>query len=473
MNLLLLEDNKNQSALINDFLSDNFKVIKAYSLSEAKKKVSSHIDIIVADIRIDKEKNAGISYLKWVKRNFPQIPIIMITGYGNVSLAVEAMKLGAEDFLEKPLDLEKLELIINKVLKRKRIEEENIFLKKRLEKLEQNRIIGSSKIIQEIREKIKIAAEDGDVNVFIQGETGTGKELIANAIHKSGKRSNGPFISESLKAKEGELLPGLLFGYEKGAFTDAKSKYKGLFEQAAGGVLFLDEIAELDEGTQSKLLRIIEKREFTRLGGTKEISVDFQLITATSQDIEKLVESNKLRKELYYRLVVFPIYTPSLRDHKEDIPELANYFLYLLSEEGRTTAKEIKNDVIDALMKKDWKGNIRELRSFIETAAIYANVEKSKKIGLNHFEVFGLGKKKDASLKINVDSVEKKKAKVELNAIEDALQNMEGRKGEIYKVLGYSHRDYPRRKVKNIKKRFPDLIDKFTLIKKAYFKKKN
>lgn len=471
MNLFILEDDKKQANAIRNYFSDKFDVFYACNLTEAKKNLTDSIDIILADIRINENSNAGIDYLKWAKQNFSHIPIIMITGYGNVSLAVEAMKLGAEDFFEKPLDLEKLEIIINKVLKKKRLEKENIFLRKRLEKLEQNRIIGSSKIIQKIKEKIKIAADDGDITVFIQGETGTGKELISNAIHKSGKRSNGPFVSESLKAKEGELLPGLLFGYEKGAFTDAKSQYIGLFEQAAGGVLFLDEIGELDESTQSKLLRIIEQREFTRLGGTKEISVDFQLITATSQDIENLVESNKISKELYYRLVVFPIFTPPLRDHKEDIPELANYFLFLLSKEGRTTAKKISDDVFDALMKKEWKGNIRELRSFIETAAIYANVEKSKTIELHHFDVFGLGKKKKTSLSRKGDSVERKKSEIELNSIEDALHKMDGRKSVIYKVLGYSHRDYPRRRVRKIEGIFPDLIDKFPLLKKAYIKR--
>lgn len=471
MNILILEDDRDQAGEMKEYFSDKFFTTIAFDILEAKKATCNSVDIIISDINIGDNPKAGIDYLKWVKKNFPKTPIIMITGYGNIGLAVEAMKAGAEDFLEKPIDLQKLELILARVLEKGKIERENQFLRNRIRKLEQNAIIGRSEVIEEIRKKLKIASDDGNITVFITGETGTGKELIANSIHKSGRRSGGPFISESLKAKEGELMPGLLFGYEKGAFTDAKSQYVGLLEQAESGVLFLDEIAELDLDTQSRLLRVLETRSFTRLGGTKEIRVDFQLITATSKDISSLVEDNRFQKELFYRLMVFPIHVPPLREHKEDIPELSNYFLSILFKDGRTRATSISREVFDAFQQREWKGNVRELRSYVETAALYANLEASERIELKHFEVFGLvASRKKRSHSIS-NTVEKQKAEIELQNIEDALKASSGKKGSLYKLLGYSHRDYPRRRIRAIEKKYPKMLRSFPEIKRAFIKK--
>jgi len=470
--ILILEDDKQLQNRLKRMLNEEYKVLTAGDISTAQEKISTNTDMVLADIRLEEDKKGGIEYLKWIKQRYPEIPVIMMTAYGSIELAVEAMHLGAEDFLPKPINIDNLEMVLQRVFEKERLQKEVQILRQEIQKQDPKEIIGESRVIREVKEKITIAAMDSQITVLIHGESGTGKELIARAIHREGKRNRQPFIGESLKSREGDLLGSILFGHEKGAFTDAEKQHKGLFEQADGGVLFLDEIAELDKDTQTKLLRVIEEKKFYRMGGNEEVEVDIQLITATNADLFSMMNDGQFREDLYYRLMVFPINIPPLRERKEDIPLLAHHFLKKLYGQGRTTAHEITDQVIEMMMKNPWKGNVRELKNFIESAALYAGIEKQVAIMPRHCLKFSepnqyLDAPKPAIPKEGINLPEKL-AEIELSYIEEALSLKNGKKKEIYRLLGYNHRDYPRRLVKRYVKKHSNLVNKFPLIKKEF-----
>ncbi|MEA1900325.1 MAG: sigma-54 dependent transcriptional regulator [Thermodesulfobacteriota bacterium] len=470
--ILVLEDDRSYLQRLERVLSDDFTVVTAADIKTAQAKITNRVDLVLSDIRLENENKGGIEFLQWVKTLYPKIPVVMMTAYGSVDLAVEAMRLGAEDFLQKPINIDNLEMVLQRVFEKERLQKEVHILRQEIQKQDSREIIGESRAIRELKEKITIAAMDSQITVLIQGESGTGKELIARAIHREGKRNRQPFIGESLKSREGDLLGSILFGHEKGSFTDAEKQYKGLFEQADGGVLFLDEIAELDKDTQTKLLRVIEEKKFYRMGGNEEVEVDIQLITATNADLFSMMNRGQFREDLYYRLMVFPITIPPLRERKEDIPPLAQHFLKKLYEHGRTTAQEISDQVIEMMMKNPWKGNVRELKNFIETAALYAGIEQQVAIMSQHCLKFSesyqypLGPKPTIP-KDGIDLPEKL-AEIELSYIERALSLKNGKKKEIYRLLGYNHRDYPRRLIKRYIKKHSNLVNKFPLIKKEF-----
>jgi len=470
--ILILEDDKQLQERLKRMLNEEYKVLTAGDISTAQEKISTKIDMVLADIRLEEDKKGGIEYLKWIKHKYPEIPVIMMTAYGSIELAVEAMHLGAEDFLPKPINIDNLEIVLQRVFEKERLQKEIHILRQEIQMQDPREIIGESRAIREVKEKITIAAMDSQITVLIQGGSGTGKELIARAIHSEGKRNRQPFIGESLKSREGDLLGSILFGHEKGAFTNAEKQHKGLFEQADGGVLFLDEIAELDKDTHTKLLRVIEEKKFYRMGGNEEVEVDIQLITATNADLFPMMNRGQFREDLYYRLMVFPINIPPLRERKEDIPLLAQHFLKKLFEQGRTTAQEISDQVIEMIMKSPWKGNVRELKNFVESAALYAGIEKQAVVMPQHYQKFSESYQHphDSKPTIPNDGIDlpEKLAEIELSYIEQALSLKNGRKKEIYRLLGYNHRDYPRRLIKRYAKKHLNLVHKFPLIKKEF-----
>jgi DNA-binding NtrC family response regulator len=294
----------------------------------------------------------------------------MMTAYGNVETAVEAMKRGAYDFLTKPVSLEKLEILIRRALQERKLETENTTLHHRLDKQYAFQgIIGHSSALLSVLEQIKQAAATR-ATVILTGETGTGKELLAQMIHQNSPRARGPFVAVHCAALPASLLESELFGHEKGAFTGASERRIGRFEAADGGTLFLDEMGELDPATQVKLLRFLETHTFERLGSNKPVTVDVRLVCATHRNLAELVAKGMFREDLFYRLHVVPIRLPPLRERADDVPLLLDYYLRHFAKENNTTAPRLAPGVLAALQRYGWPGNVRELRNFCENAVV-------------------------------------------------------------------------------------------------------
>ena len=312
----------------------------------------------------------GIELLRIVKKNYPSTQVIMITAFGTIPSAVKAMKEGAFHYLTKPLNLEELKEVLKSALKVKKLEEENILLRQEI--LGEGEIIGKSKAIKEVMELVRKVAPE-DTTVLLQGETGTGKELVARAIHKLSPRKNGPYVVVNCAAIPENLLESELFGHRKGAFTGALKDKKGRIEIADGGTLFLDEIGSLSPSLQAKLLRFLETKEIQPLGSEETLRVNVRVIAATNQDLRKKVEEGNFREDLFYRLNVFPIYIPPLRERKEDIPLLANYFLKIYSKKMNKKIEKIEDGAMELLLKYSWPGNVRELENVIERCVVLAD----------------------------------------------------------------------------------------------------
>jgi len=305
----------------------------------------------------------GIKTLEEIKSLKPDIPVIMISGHGTIELAVKATKIGAYDFLEKPLSLERVLLVAKRAFERRTLEMEYRALKQDLSK--RYRIIGSSQKMALLNKQMEMAALSNS-RVLIIGESGSGKELVARMLHEKSKRAGKHFIEVNCAAIPQELIESELFGHEKGSFTGAFERKKGKFELADGGTLFLDEIGDMSLSAQSKVLRVIETQEFQRVGGSKNIKVDVRIIAATNKDLIEEVKKVNFREDLYYRLNVIPIVVPPLREKREDIPELVEYFLEYFSSEYGQRPKKITPEALKMLEAYDWPGNIRELRNVIE-----------------------------------------------------------------------------------------------------------
>jgi len=309
----------------------------------------------------------GIQALTKIRERNPELPIVMISGHGNIELAVNATRIGAYDFLEKPLSLERVLLVASRALERRTLELENKALKQDL--TEKWRLIGNSPKMKQLSEQIDMAAKSNG-RVLILGESGAGKELVAHTLHGSSTRASKPFIEMNCAAIPQELIESELFGHEKGSFTGAFERKKGKFELADEGTLFLDEVGDMSLSTQAKVLRVIETQEFQRVGGSKNIKVDVRIISATNKDLAEEVKKSTFREDLFYRLNVIPIPIPPLRERKEDIPELVDYFLGYFAAEYGQKPKKITPDGLKMLEVYDWPGNIRELRNVIERLVI-------------------------------------------------------------------------------------------------------
>ena len=325
---------------------------------------------------------SGIEVLEVVKEDYPQTLVVMITAYGSVETAVQAMKRGAIDYLMKPFDPDQLSLLTEKLMQQKRIIDENIFLREQVaEAIRFENLVGRSEAMQELFSLIQDVAES-DSPVLITGETGTGKELVAKAIHAKSARCNGPFIAVNCGAFPEHLLESELFGHERGAFTGAHRAKKGRLDLAHHGTLFLDEVGTVPLKMQVDLLRVLETKEFHRLGGTADIEVDFRTIAATNRDLHQAIEKGEFRQDFFYRLNVISLHIPPLRDRRDDIPLLAEHFLDRYSRETNKDIDTINKEAMSILRQYDWPGNVRELENAIERAVV---IGKKRRLGLEEF----------------------------------------------------------------------------------------
>jgi DNA-binding NtrC family response regulator len=341
---------------------------------EAIEKIEKDIfDLILTDLMMPEMD--GMELLKMIKGTRPEMPVIMMTAYGSIDTAVEAMKTGANDYITKPVDLRDLLLRISKVHQESRLLQENRLLRMELrKKFEFSNIIGKSRKMQEVFSLIEKVAPSNST-VIIYGGSGTGKELVAKAIHYNSQKADHPFIPFNCSAIPETLVESELFGHMKGAFTGAVQTKKGLFEEANGGTLFLDEISTVLPSVQVKLLRVLQEKEVMKIGSTERTKIDVRMIAATNEDLEANMKNGKFREDLFYRLHVFPIFLPDLKDRKEDIPLLAYHFLDLYSKEAKKEIKGISKEAMNLLLEYYWPGNVRELENAIERAVIMAEGE--------------------------------------------------------------------------------------------------
>jgi len=474
--ILIIDDDVNFCRALERNLRDDYSILITHGQAEARN-LLWRADLILLDIRLtesDDRNQDGLKLLSEFRAERPQLPIIMMTAYGDISTAVAAMKAGASDFLTKPVELPKLRKTIENALKQAQLLHRVKNLERELTTIEPLELIGQNEKLKSIRQLIDYVAKDGYITVLIKGETGTGKELVAKLIHKRGWRSEGPFVALSLSALAPSIVERELFGHERGAFTDARESSPGYIEQAHKGVLFLDDIDAAPPEVQPKLLRFLEERCIYRLGSTKPICVDVQVIAATNQNLPKLIEEKKFREDLYYRINSLEINLPPLRDHAEDIPYLCQHFLRIYQLQGRTGVKGITKEAEEALKRYSWPGNVRELRNVVERACIMAGARGHKLIELEDLPAemqtkaipatAHPGENREAPL---ID-LEREKARLELAQIEKALEKAGGKKTEAWKLLGLNDRFALRRRVLSIKKKYPELIKEFKLINSKF-----
>jgi two-component system response regulator PilR (NtrC family) len=369
--ILIVDDERSMRDVLSIMLKRaGYDVTVAADGAEAIALVEKELfDLVITDLRMPNA--GGLEVLKAVKDASPDTVVLIITAFASAESAVEAMKLGAYDYLPKPFQVDEVQLKIRNALGNRRLSTENMLLKREVAaKTSPARLIGKSEAMQKVLDVIKKVA-DTRSNVLICGESGTGKELVARAIHAASARARMPFVPVNCSALPETLLESELFGYMKGAFTGAATNKAGLFEVANGGSIFLDEIGETTPATQVKLLRVLQEREFRRVGGTQDVKVDVRVIAATNRDLEKAVKEGSFREDLYYRLDVIPITLPPLRQRPEDIPMLAEHFLEKFARAGGRSASKLSPDAMKLLAAHEWKGNVRELENLIERAVAF------------------------------------------------------------------------------------------------------
>ncbi len=362
-------------SLKEDLSNRGYEVIEAENGEDALQKLRhTPPDLVLLDIRLPGMD--GLKVLQEIKSFNNEIVVIMMTAFGDVETAVKAMKIGAYDYITKPFDLDEVAQTVKMSLEKTALKKEIEQLREQLkEKHGFGNIIGKSPAMQEVFEMVKRIAESDATTVLLQGESGTGKDLVARTIHYQSTRFNKPFVEVNCAAIPETLLESELMGYEKGAFTDAKASKAGLLEQAHGGTLFLDEIGEMRLDMQVKLLKVIETKRFRRVGGVKDIEVDTRFIAATNRDLWVAVQEGHFREDLYYRLKIFPIYIPPLRERKSDIPLLIRFFINKFNQEFKKTIKGVTPEAELLLCRYAWPGNVRELKNVVERAIILGNGE--------------------------------------------------------------------------------------------------
>ncbi len=365
--VLIVDDEPSIVESLEGVLSDDgFEVLHAFNGYEALKKIEEESpDIVLLDIWMPGMD--GIETLKEIKKKFPNLPVVMITGHGTIESAVVATKSGAFDFLEKPLSIDRVIVTINNALNFRRLEEENRYLRKKT--IEKNSINGNSPAVQELNRQIMMAAPS-DASILITGENGTGKELVAKTLHQLGNRPEEPFIIVNCAAIDEKDIDSELFGYEKGAFPEAKARKRGKFELASKGTLFLDEIGDMNLKTQAKILRTLESKTFQRIGGGRSICINVKIIASTNKNLKEEIKKGRFRDDLFYRLNVIPVEVPPLRKRKEDIPVLVEIFLSGFAKQANIKKKTMGGQALKLLMNYDWPGNVRELKNLTERLAI-------------------------------------------------------------------------------------------------------
>jgi two-component system response regulator HydG len=373
--VLVVDDDHAHRTMLNTLVSGwGYDVTQADDGAVAIEKVKEQsYDLVLMDVRM--LRVSGLEALAQIKSFNPAIPVIIMTAYSSVDTAVDALKQGAHDYLTKPLDFDKLKLTIARAMEHTRLKEENRLLKESLGKhFDRRNIIGQSPAMVKLLETVAQVAPS-EATVLISGKSGTGKELIAGAIHYNGSRKDGPFVKINCAAITETLLESELFGHEKGAFTGADRRKEGRFLQAHRGSLFLDEVSEMSLTMQVKLLRVLQEREFTRVGGEKNIRVDVRVIAATNKDLPELISQDEFREDLYYRLNVVGLEIPTLRERREDVPLLAQHFLQTFAAKNHKDIKGFTPRAMDHLIRYDWPGNVRELMNAVERAVVLSRAD--------------------------------------------------------------------------------------------------
>jgi two-component system nitrogen regulation response regulator NtrX len=367
--ILIVDDEKSICQSLGAILADEgYEVLTAGSGEEALKVIGDELpSLVLLDVWLPGID--GVETLEIIKSDYPQVRVIVMSGHGTIETAVKATKLGAFDFIEKPLSLEKVIIGVNHVFELIRLEEENKLLKQKM--IQEYELTGVSPPIEELKEMINIVAPT-NAWILIMGENGTGKELVARSIHKQSRRFGKPFIEVNCAAIPEDLIESELFGHEKGAFTGATEKRRGKFDLAHEGTLFLDEVADMSLKAQAKILRILQEKKFERVGGSTIIPTDVRVLAATNKDLEKEMEEGRFRQDLYYRLNVIPLRILPLRERKEDIPFLVDRFLKEFSLKEGEAEKALEEDALAKLMEHNWPGNVRELKNIVERLVIMA-----------------------------------------------------------------------------------------------------
>ncbi|HRD58775.1 MAG TPA: sigma-54 dependent transcriptional regulator [Ferruginibacter sp.] len=365
--ILIIDDEKAIRKTLGEILGfEGYKIDEAIDGEEGLKKFSEKkYDIVLCDIKMPKMD--GIEFLEKAKYINADVPVIMISGHGNIDTAVDAVKKGAFDYISKPPDLNRLLITLRNATEKQQLVTQTKVLKRKVSKVQE--MVGESGQMKKIKDTIEKVAPT-DARVLITGENGAGKELVARWIHEKSNRNSGPIVEVNCAAIPGELIESELFGHEKGSFTSAIKQRIGKFEQANGGTLFLDEIGDMSLNAQAKVLRALQEGKITRVGADKDINVDVRVIAATNKDLLKEVDQKNFRLDLYHRLGVIIIHVPSLNDRREDIPLLVNYFLEMIAQDYGQPTKQIEKKAIEALQIYNWSGNIRELRNVVERLII-------------------------------------------------------------------------------------------------------
>jgi DNA-binding NtrC family response regulator len=436
--ILIVDDEKNTREGLARALNRSYEVRTAESGAQALEILSVQgVDVMLSDLRMPVMD--GMTLMQRALASAPELVCILLTAYGSMETAVEAMRHGATDFLTKPVNLKELELVLKRVLRSRQAEAENRQLREQLDaKFGMENIIGNSPQMQSVFDTVRQVAVSR-ATVLIQGESGTGKELVAKAIHQLSSRNHAAFVPVHCAALSSTLLESELFGHEKGAFTGAAERRKGRFEMADGGSLFLDEIGEIDSSVQVKILRALEERRFERVGGQETVEVDTRLIAATNRDLRKMVADGDFREDLYYRLYVVAITLPPLRERTGDIPMLLKHFLDEFNEENGRAIEGFSPEALDLLTGYRWPGNVRELRNIVEQTVVLA---RSKRIGVRdlpaHIRETGSAA---GSVAIGACTLEE----LEKQAIAQALKTAGGNRTRAAEQLGISRRTLHRK----------------------------
>ena len=436
--ILVIEDKKSMAEMLARTLeAEGYKAITAASGEEGvQKALKEKADLVLTDLKLP--AMSGLDVLKRLKERRPFLPVIMMTAFGSIETAVEAVKAGAYDFLTKPFDTSHLLVLIEKALESGRMSAENLVLKEEFsESLGMPRMTGNSPAFLKAFELIKKAAPT-KATVLVTGESGTGKELFARALHYLSPRAKGPFIALNCAAIPKDLLESELFGHEKGAFTGAEARRIGKFELADKGTIFLDEVGEMDISLQAKLLRVLQGESIERVGGSEPLAVDARVVAASNRDLRKAVEDGRLREDLYYRLNVFPVHIPPLRERMEDVPQLVAAFKEKYCAELKKCPLALSDDAMSALVSRPWKGNVRELENCIERAVIIAD----GMILPEHVGAAGMatGRTGDAEGG-GLAAVAERAARVaEIQAIKEALERCQGNKTKAAELLSVSYK---------------------------------
>ena len=438
--LLIVDDEKNTREALRRVLEESFEIYTAADLAGAEKILEAEkMDAVLTDLRLGHE--SGLRVLEKCLRSAHRPPCVVMTAYGSVESAVEAMRKGAYDYVTKPLDLERVQILLRRAVRTAKVEEENVKLRQELDRSHGlDKILGSSPALQEVLDKVRQVA-DSRANVLLEGESGTGKEMVARAIHGLSSRRQGPFVAVHCAALAPQLLESELFGHEKGAFTGAVERRIGRFEQADGGTLFLDEIGEIDAATQVKLLRALGERTIERVGGNKTIEVDVRLVAATHRNLETLVREGKFREDLFFRIRVVQIHLPPLRERPEDIPILAEHFRQEYARENERGNLSFSPAAMQTLLAHRWPGNVRELRTAIEHGVVLARGKEIEPKDLPASVLDGERPTESAGAKSGFLPLEA----LERQAIESALRRTGQNITEAAKLLGISRRTLHRK----------------------------